>query len=41
MKKQSVFYYQYRSAVSGAFVKKRYAECHPRTTVRIRRRRKA
>ena len=35
----SVYYYVYRSAITGAFVSKDYAEKHPWTTVRERRRR--
>ena len=35
----SVYYYVYRSAISGAFVSKAYAAKHPTTTVRERRRR--
>jgi len=33
---KTLTYYQYRSAVTGKFVSKAYAEKNPSTTIRIR-----
>lgn len=32
-------YYVYRSAITGKFVSRSFAETHPKTTIRIRRQR--
>jgi hypothetical protein len=35
--KRKIWYFVYRSAVTGQWVSEAYATCHPKTTIRMRR----